>query len=41
MIRDSRIWNSVVIGKPVIESIDVDINSVLNVIQRKAGSRGV
>jgi len=27
MIRDSRIWNSVVIGKPVIESIDVDINS--------------
>ncbi|MDR3600807.1 MAG: AAA family ATPase [Desulfosporosinus sp.] len=27
MIRDSRIWNSVIIGKPVIESIDVDINS--------------
>lgn len=27
MIRDSRVWNSVVIGKPVIESIDVDINS--------------
>ena len=27
MIRDSRIWNSIVIGKPVIESIDVDINS--------------
>ncbi|HWQ40654.1 MAG TPA: AAA family ATPase [Desulfosporosinus sp.] len=27
MIRDSRIWVSVIIGKPVIESIDVDINS--------------
>ena len=27
MIRDSRIWNSIIIGKPVIESIDVDINS--------------
>ncbi|MDP4158323.1 MAG: AAA family ATPase [Bacillota bacterium] len=27
MIRDSRIWNSVIIGKPIIESIDVDINS--------------
>lgn len=27
MIRDSRIWVSIIIGKPVIESIDVDINS--------------
>lgn len=27
MIRDSKIWNSVIVGKPVIESIDVDINS--------------
>ncbi|TGE34615.1 AAA family ATPase [Desulfosporosinus sp. Sb-LF] len=27
MIRDSRIWNSIITGKPVIESIDVDINS--------------